>query len=138
MNRDILIKIEDLQRRIEVTDISRIAKRVKEWGGADVIITNRLGANTERWLNDQPLVLGSQSTAPRRRAVITQYSKELSWLFIQLRKIFSYELDYVSKYDFYGSLAQSAIDYLEIDEEETDARSLLLAVLNSSKDFVQR
>ena len=135
MKRDLLTQIEELKQTIETTDISMEAKAVEEWGGADVIIKSRLDADIEEWLGAQPLVIGFQSTEPERRAVITKYSKELSWLFYELRNIFSEKLDYVTKYDFYSLLAQSAIDYLAKHEETQDAKGLLLTVLNTSKGF---
>jgi len=121
--------------RIENTDISVEAKAVEEWGGADVIIQQTLDADIEKWLGDQPAVIALQSTEPRRRAVITEHSRELSWLFYELSDVFSEEIDYASKYDFYGLLAQSAIDYLADYEYVQDPRDLLLAVLNASRGF---
>ena len=135
MKLDLLEQIGVLKQRIETTDISVEARDVEEWGGADVIIQQALDADTEKWLGDRPTVLSLQSTEQRRRAVITKYSRELSWLFCELRDVFSEEIDYASKYDFYGLLAQSAIDYLANIEDAQDPRGLLLAVLNASKDF---
>lgn len=135
MKSDLLTQLEDLERRIEHTDISRETRHVKEWGGADVIIKGELDVDTEKWLGDQPYVISFQKTEPRRRAVITEYSKELSWLFYQLRDLFSGKIDYISKYDFYGLLAQSAIDYLANNEGLKEAKGLLLKVLNTAKGF---
>ena len=135
MDDNLLIKIEDLKCLIESVDISKEAKNVKEWGGADVIIKSRLDESSKEWLEDQPIVISFQSTEPRRRAVITKYSKELSWLFYQLKFLFSEKIDYVSKYDFYGLLAQTAIEYLKISEEPRNSKGLLLAVLNQAKEF---
>ena len=137
MKRDLLTQIEDLEQRIKTTDISMETRAVKEWGGADIVINRILDADTEKWLRNQPLVISFQSTEPRRKAVITKYSKELSWLFYQLKNIFSDKIDDVSKYDVYGLLAQSAIDYLTDNEETQDAKGLLLAVLNTSKGFCE-
>jgi len=135
LKRDLLTQIEDLKIRIKTTDISKESRNVKEWGGADVIIKRTLDTDTEKWLGDQPLVISFQSIEPRRKAVITKYSNELSWLFNQLKNLFSEKIDYISKYDFYGLLAQSAIDYLTKNEEVQDAKGLLLAVLNTAKGF---
>ena len=135
MKNDVLIRIKDLEHRIENSDISMEAKPAKEWGGADVIIKEKLDANTEKWLGEQPSVVSFQKTEPRRRAVITGYSKELSWLFYQLRDLFSGKIDYISKYDFYGLLAQSAIDYLAENDGSENAKDLLLQVLNAAKGF---
>ena len=135
MKQDLLNRIDSLKQRIETADISIEAKAVEEWGGADVIIQQTLDADIEKWLGDQPAVIALQSTEPRRRAVITEHSKELSWLFYELRNLFSDKIDYTSKYDFYGLLAQSAINYLTDKEGPQDAKGLLLAVLNTSKGF---
>ena len=107
------------------------------WGGADVIVRTRLDNETHKWLGSQPLVISIQSTEPRRRAVITEHAKELSWLLYQLKGIFSTKIDYVSKFDFYGLLAQSAIDYVTKYKEIQDARPLLIAVLNKAKGFCE-
>jgi hypothetical protein len=135
MKHNLLKQLENIKHQIETTDITFEAKEVMEWGGADVIIKSVLDADTEEWLREQPLVINFQSTEPRRRVVVTKYSKELSWLFYQLKELFSEEIDYISKYDFYGLLAQSAIDYLTNNEETQDSKGLLLAVLNASEKF---
>lgn len=137
MKDSLLKQIEDLEQRIMTSDVSVEARTVKEWGGADVIIKARLDEDTQNWLGNQPLVISLQSTEPRRRAVITNYAKELSWLFYQLRGIFSERIDYVSKYDFYGLLAQSAIDHVATNKETQDAKPLLLSVLNTAKGFCE-
>ena len=130
--------LEKLENLIQTTGIPKTAKSAREWGGADVVIKKELDENTKRWLEDQHIVISSQNTEPKRRAVITEYSNELSWLFYELKEIFSGKFDYISKYDFYGALAQSAIDYLENNKENKDAKALLLAVLNTSKQFIQK
>ena len=137
MKDSLLTQIEDIEQRIMTSDVSVEARAVKEWGGADVIIKARLDEDTQNWLGNQPLVISLQSTEPRRRAVITNYAKELSWLFYQLGGIFSERIDYVSKYDFYGLLAQSAIDHVATNKESQDAKHLLLSVLNTAKGFCE-
>jgi len=128
-------ELEIFQHHIKSDGVPDEALETEEWGGADVVIKERLDADTEKWLGEEPFVIGFQSTQPRRRAVITKHSKELSWLFLQLRDIFSERIDYITKYDFFGLLAQSAIDYLAVDEESQNASGLLLAVLDTAKGF---
>jgi hypothetical protein len=134
MKQDLLRLVKDIERRIKNVDFSTEARSVEEWEGADVVIKSISDADTEKWLGDQPQVISFQSTEPRRRAVVTKYSKELSWLFYELKKVFSGKIDYVSKYDLYGLLAQSAIDYLANSEEP---QGLLLEVLKESKSFLR-
>ena len=138
MEQNIWTELERVEERLQTEDISRKASTTREWRGADVIISKGLDNNYQKWLEDQPFVISSQNTEPRRRAVITEYSKELSWLFYQLKHIFSGRIDYTSKYDFYGSLAQSAIDYLGKNKESRDVRTLLLTVLSTSKRFLEK
>jgi hypothetical protein len=68
--------------------------------------------------------------------VITSCSKELSWLFYRLKDIFVGTIDLTSKYDFYGRLAQSAINYIEENKERGehgDCTHLLKTVLDEAK-----
>ena len=108
---------------------------VREWGGADVVIRSNLDKNTERWLEEPTLVVSGQNTIPKRRAVITPCSKELSWLFYKLKEIFRGEIDFTSKYDFYGLLAQEAIEYLELYENNVNCKMLLISVLKKAKNY---
>ena len=135
MNQDILKNLDELKKKIKSGDFLNRAKRQSEWGGADVIIRAKLDEKLSRWLGNQPLVLSYQKNAPRRRAVITQFSRELSWIFRQLGRICSEEIDNVSKYDFYGSLAQAAIDYIEHRGEKAERDQLLYCVLDAAKNF---
>jgi len=138
MEHNIWTELERAEQRLQTEDISKKASATREWRGADVIISKGLDNNFKKWFQNQPLAISSQNTEPRHRAVITEYSKELSWLFYQLKHIFSDRIDYTSKYDFYGSLAQSAIDYLEKNKENKDVRALLLTVLSTSKRFLEK
>ena len=136
MDEKLLQALDELRQKIQNEDIATISKDTKNLGGADVVIKKKMDKSTESWLEDQPLVISYQKFEPKRRVVITKYSKELSWLFIQLKIIYSEKIDYISKYDFYGLLAQSAIDYLKISDE-SNLSSLLLTVLDSSKKFLK-
>jgi hypothetical protein len=133
---DIYAKLDRLQSEIDSGDYLAHAKSAQEWGGADVIISSRLSDDTKRWLGDTHMVISMQETRPRHRAVITEYSRELSWLFYELGAIFSEMIDYVSKYDFYGALAQSAIDYLDEKQENVGCKELLRALLNKARRFL--
>ena len=136
MNQDIFQKLDELRQQIKSQNVLNRTIRQSEWGGADVIIRSKLDEKISRWLGNQPsVILSYQKTAPRRRAVITQFSRELSWIFRQLGRICSEEIDYVSKYDFYGSLAQAAIDYLEHSGERSERDQLLYAVSDAARNF---
>jgi hypothetical protein len=135
MNQEIAKKLNELEQRIDSKEFLEHAKTVSEWGGADVIITSRLNDKIKNWQNDNQFTVSLQDTKPQRRVIITKYSKELSSLFYELRNIFLSEMDHISKYDFYGLLAQSAIDYLETHKENVECAPLLMAVLDKARSF---
>lgn len=135
MIQELIEKLDSLERKIQSGNIEKEASSVEEWGGADVIISRQLNDSIKGWLGDQSLAISLQETEPRRRVVITEFSKELSWLFYQLRDIFAEEIDHISKYDFYGVLAQTAIDYLEKNPENLKCDQLMYSVLDKARSF---
>lgn len=136
-NKIIIKELDKIEFKIKNNKYSSESNQIRPFGGADVIISKSLTPENERWVNDQSFVISPQKTEPRKRLVITPYEKELSWLFYQLRDIFHGQIDCVTKYDFYGLLAQNALDFIEENNNEYDCNSLLLSVLNESKAFVQ-
>ena len=130
-------ELEKLEKQILTKNISKIASTTEEWGGADVIIRKKMDEKIKSWVEEKCVVISLQDTEPRRRVVITEYSRELSWLFNKLNYIFADKIDYISKYDFYGSLAQSAIDYLDGKKENKNVNDLLITVLNTSKGVLE-
>jgi len=138
MNQELIEKLDSLERKIESGNIVREASSIMEWAGADVIISSQLNDSIKEWFGDQYMVISLQKTEPRRRSVITEFSKELSWLFYQLKDIFAEEIDNMSKHDFYGMLAQASIDYLEKNPENLKCDQLLYSVLDKAKSFLKR
>ena len=146
----LLLKINDLTTKIVNEDIQKLAQNNGEiqeilknykkgnnvWSGADVIITEQVNDTHKAWLGNQPLVISFQQFDAIKRLVVTQHAVELSWLFIQLRELYSGRIDHVSKYDFYGELAQKAIDILNFTNDEISYEELLLAVLRQSKVYI--
>lgn len=138
MEKNILTKLNNLEKIIKTENITQKASGTEEWGGADVVISKTMNKQIQKWLESDNIVISFQDTAPKRRAVITEYSKELSWLFEELKNIFTGEIDFITKYDFYGSLAQSAIDYLETNKGNLEMKDLLVSVINASRRFLDR
>ena len=146
----LLLKINDLTTKIVNEDIQKLVQNNSEiqemlknykksnnvWSGADVIITEQANDTHKAWLGNQPLVISFQQFDAMKRLVVTQHAVELSWLFIQLRELYSGRIDHVSKYDFYGELAQKAIDIVNFTNDEISYEELLLAVLRQSKVYI--
>ena len=147
---ELLLRINDLKTKIVNEDIQKIAKNHSEfeetlqnyekgnnvWSGADVIITEQINDTHKAWLENQPIVLSFQQFDAMKRLVVTQHAFELSWLFIQLRELYSGRIDNVLKFDFYGELAQKAIDTINFTNDENSYEELLLAVLRQSKVYI--
>ncbi len=114
-----------------------LARSCKEWGGADVIISSCMSEEIRAWLGDNRLVISLQQSERRRRAVITPYARELSWLFGELGAAFGDMIDHVSKYDFYGALAQSAIDFLAAHGNQAQCSEMLKTVLDRAKGIIR-
>ena len=133
MKNDIPEKLANLRRQIASENYP--LEGMREWRGADVMIRSQVNPDDAEWSKNQPIVISPQETDPMRRVVVTEYALELSWLFVELGKVFSEQIDYVSKYDFYGSLAQAAIDHISRPEGNTDAKELLNAVLGLAEKF---
>ena len=134
-NQEMIEKLDELERRIELGSCLEEARSAHEWGGADVIISSSLTASIRSWADHNAMVLSSQATEPRRRVLITPYSRELSWLLQELGSIFSDRIDHVSKYDFYGLLAQGAIDYVMIHKDGQTCQGLLKSAINVARGF---
>ena len=135
MNKELIEKLDSLELKIESRNIVKEANSIMEWAGSDVIISSQLNDAIKEWFGDQFAVITLEKTEPRRKAVITEFSKELSWLFYQLKDIFAGELNYISKPVFFGMLAQTSIDYLEMNKEDVKCDQLLFSVLDKARNF---
>ena len=131
-------KLDEIKDKIDYGEFLKESSLVEEWGGADVIIKKNLTDKKLTWLIDQPEVLSLQESDPRRRVVITEYSKELSWLFYKLRDTFEDRFNKISKYDFYGFLAQTAMNYLDENDNKVNCGELLNVVLFASRRFIKK
>ena len=149
-NDELINELNKLREIIFNEDIKEIAMADEEiqfivenaqrcghfWGGADVRIYTRMLKNHKEWLADQPVVLSYQSSPEIRRVVVTKHAIELTWLFIQLRDLYLERINSVSKYDFYGELAQKAIDQVNETDNKCSADELLFEVLRTSKIYI--
>ncbi len=107
--------INDLKQFIQQNDITAISKTTELFGGADVCIVNKK-------TNENDSIT----------FVVTIHAKELSWLFYQLRDLFKSELDHITKYEFYGKLAEQANKTIE-NEASCPVNKLLLNVLDEAE-----
>jgi len=107
--------LSDLSRTIDESDVKDI-RALRDWGGADVIVAH---VSIEM----------SGGFYPEPRTVVTQFSREVSWLFEKLRDVFSDLLDGTSKIEFYGRLANAAKNYQQQVNGGENAKDIIKAVL---------
>ena len=95
----------------EKLDQKLILKASREWGGANVVVSA------------VPLYSSY-------REIITPYSLEVSWLFEQLRDVFSRLIDSESKFEFYGRLEVSV--NRSIAAGQCEVRDVALGLLEAA------
>jgi hypothetical protein len=91
-----------------------------EWGGAHVVIRAK------------PISPKAPGFFPEPRAVVTPHSRQLTWLFYELRDAFHKLLDHLTKIEFYGRLANAALRFQTRSGGTDVRRELLLAVLHEA------
>ena len=96
----------------------------RDWGGADVVIGPP----------PRP-VPTADGFYPDYDYVATKHHRELSWLFEQLRDLFSPHIDFINKYEFYGRLADSANRFITKFGDEIQ-RDVLYAVLHEANSML--
>lgn len=113
-----------------------MSKFVKLWQDADVIVCRRLDNNVQAWLDEQTSLGGFQKVEPRRRAVVTNYAQEVSWLFMQIKDIFDHEVDHISEYDLFGFLADAVSAHLDAHQNNVELKQLLDSAVEKAKSFL--
>lgn len=119
MNNEITEKrkeLEDLSERLNRAPVPK----AEDWGGADVVITSQ-----------KPESKGG-GFYPEPRYVVTENAPQLSWLFVQLRDIFSSLIDGTTKIEFYGRLANVALRYQSKNKGNENQKDLLFAILHEA------
>jgi hypothetical protein len=105
------------------TNIFDKGRPVKEWGGADVVVTSI-----------EPKLSTGDSFYPEPRYVLTPNAKVLSRLFYSLRDAFKRIEDFsLLKIEFFGRLANAALRYqLRLEGDSEKSKDLLQAVLHEA------
>jgi hypothetical protein len=86
----------DIQSLINKIERGKFPKKFPHFGGANLIITD----DTNRNFHEGDVV------------VYSEHAGALSWLVIELKKVYDSKLNYLNKYDFYpyiGDLIQSSV-----------------------------
>lgn len=99
------------------------------WGGADVIISEKLTDELAAWELDNHLIIdGNGLKQTTRTLVISRNAKQISNLFYELKDIFREYIDFANKYTFYGRLAKRAKFYIE----KKDDLGVLLEIIEEA------
>jgi len=113
-------QLKNLRETVNSQNVTILSKDTELFEGADIIITDDPKRDNMR----------GYSVCTK---VLTPLAKELSWLFFQLRDIFSGELDYINKFYFYPELAKAAKVYVE--GGNNDLNGLLNTVLDTADNI---
>ena len=71
MDESIANKLKLLRDSIEASNYS--LDNIREWGGADVIITKDVERIDPDWVKNQPIIISEQEGEPQRRIVVTEH-----------------------------------------------------------------
>lgn len=82
-----MTKLNELRKKIEG---GKFPNKFKEFGGANLIITSDKNRN----FHEGDII------------VCSEHASALSWLVIELKKIYDNELDFRNKYDFYPQIGK--------------------------------
>lgn len=135
VERTINRQLDELRASIERGKHEREAADIRLWCGADVMISPEMTGEIREWLGDQIEMVNFQELPAMRRAVITPHARELSWLFQKLGDIFIDELDHVTRYDFFGGMAQKAINLKAGSDNEPCCEALFEVALEWARAF---
>ena len=80
-------KLDELR---EIIESGKFPNKFPEFGGANLIITK----NKNRNYHEGDII------------VYSEHAPALSWLVVELKKIFDLEINYINKYDFYPSIGK--------------------------------
>ena len=87
---------KEIKQLKDIINSGKFPKEFSHFGGADLIIT------------DDPNRRFREGTV----VVYSEHASALSWLIVELKKVYDSKLDYLNKYDFYpyiGELIQASV-----------------------------
>jgi hypothetical protein len=82
--------MKELDKLRTLIESGKFPNKFPEFGGANLIITKDKNRN----YHEGDIV------------VFSEHASALSWLVIELKKIYDNEIDYINKYDFYPSIGK--------------------------------
>lgn len=119
-NPDVIDMIlKDIRDRIKRGEFKGVSKN-NLWGGADVGVLPRSKATQKQDISEMSFYGNSDIL------VISDYAQEISALFYELGETFFSKIDYYSKLEFYGRLAEAANRQIKV----SDDLGVLLAMLD--------
>lgn len=94
------MKMKKLDELRQIIEKGEFPNKFPEFGGANLIITK----NEKRNFHEGDIIVHSE------------HASALSWLVIELKKIYDSEIDSISKYDFYPSIGKLILKTLTKQE----------------------
>lgn len=100
-------KLDELRQIIEK---GKFPRQFPEFAGANLIITK----NKDRNFDESDILVYSENASA------------LSWLVVELKKIYDSEIDYINKYDFYPSIGKLINRYMTKEGHLFDVMLLII------------
>lgn len=100
-------KLDELRQIIEK---GKFPRQFPEFAGANLIITK----NKDRNFDESDILVYSENASA------------LSWLVVELKKIYDSEIDYINKYDFYPSIGKLINRYMTNEGHLFDVMLLII------------
>lgn len=113
--------MEKIRQMIETRQYAN-AKSSSNWGGANVVISDKETDEIRRWKSEDLAHI----------AVITRNTPALIWLVEQLKPIA--KVDFMTKFEYYAAIAKAANSF--VADNDNDTQGLLLSVLDSVKAYL--
>jgi hypothetical protein len=117
-----LLSMLELRSQIQTGEYKQKLGSATDWGGADLIV--------------KPVEI-DRKHLEGKTIVVTEFSRELSWLIGELRGVCSPFVDYLSKFHFYPRLGSRANEFLSSEQVLNEPTGLLIAVLDEAESFVR-
>ncbi|WP_409199830.1 hypothetical protein [Methanobrevibacter sp. DSM 116169] len=129
MPSSISIELEKLKTEIKKENISEIASKTNNWNDFGIIITSPTDSRLKDILKKiGQIAVTFQNHDWHQTLIITEYAKELSWVFNKIKDIFI-KSDFIVKNEFFKKIAQAT------NKKAVGYEELLLNIIKSAGEY---
>lgn len=134
IDRKVHAGLETLKSAIENKDFERLPQGFRLWGGADMIIAEKMTAELQQWHGGQKKIDSLSVGERAKQVLITPYFREVSWLLYQIKEVFAGSFDRFSMSHLYGRIVL-AMKAVEKQNPEATAHEMIQSGYELALDF---